>query len=302
MGEHTDRVYVLTGADSGIGARTADLLRDRGARVITCGISGRSDVRADIAEPAGRAALRAAVHERAPAGIDGLALVAGIGAPSPATVRVNYFGTLAVLEGLRELLLRSSAPRAVAVSSASALSHGDSALVRACLRGDEQRATARAARLARWGRGGTVYRSTKIALNRWVRRHASGPSWAGSGVPLNVVAPGVVDTASARASILGDPVRTAVVAEALPQPLGFPGPVEAVAEAIAWALTPANAFTVGQIVHVDGGADAALRGDGPYRDGVRYGPAALVRMARAAVAARTGRVTVTPTATPTASR
>ncbi|MEV4890969.1 SDR family oxidoreductase [Nonomuraea sp. NPDC055795] len=270
------RTYVVTGADTGIGALTADLLADRGDRVIRCGVAEGADVRADLGTADGRAALVRDVERLAPSGIDGLALVAGIAAPTEATVRVNYFGTLAVLNGLRPLLARASAPRAVVVSSASSLSAGDGDVVAACLRDDEAAATAAARRAIARGKGGVLYRSTKIALNRWVRRAA--PDWAGSGIPLNAVAPGIVGTESARTTMLATPAQAKLMAEALPQPLGFPGPADAVAEALAWTIGPANTFMTGQILYVDGGADATLRGDAPYADGVSYGPVAMARM------------------------
>ncbi|MFF2494669.1 SDR family oxidoreductase [Agromyces sp. NPDC058064] len=275
---HSDRVYVVTGADSGIGARVAQLLAERGARVVRCGLGDDVDVHADLARPDGRARLVDAVRALAPDGVDGLALVAGVGAPSTLPVRVNYFGTIAVLEGLRPLLAASAAPRVVAVSSASSLSPGDEALVETLLRGDEPGAIAVAERLVAAGRGGVIYRSTKIALNRWVRRHAGDDEWAGRGILLNAVAPGIVATETAMSTVLASEAQAKVLATALPQPLGMPGPVEPVAEQIAWLLTPSSAFTTGQILFVDGGADAVLRGERPYVDGVRYRPLAVARM------------------------
>src|SRR5689334_23103279 len=51
-----DRTYVVTGAASGIGAATARLLRERGARVVTSDLHD-ADVIADLATAQGRAAL-----------------------------------------------------------------------------------------------------------------------------------------------------------------------------------------------------------------------------------------------------
>lgn len=277
MPEHTGRTYVVTGTDSGIGAATAARLDAAGAHVIRCGTGPSADVRADLTTAEGRFLAIGQVRRLAPAGIDGVALVAGSAEPGIA-VGLNYFGTVALLTALREDLTRGPDPRAVVVSSASSLSAGDADLVDACLAGDEPRARAVAERLVTQGRGSVVYRSTKIALNRWLRRTAVRQEWAGSGVTLNAVAPGVVATETARRTLLADDATTRVLQDALPQPLGMPGPVEPVAAAIAWLLSRDAAFTTGQVHFVDGGAEAVLRGETPFATGVRYGPLRLARM------------------------
>lgn len=78
---------------------------------------------------------------------------------------------------------------------------GDDAVISACLRGEEESAIAAAERLLASGRGGALYRSSKIALNLWVRQSAAGEDWAGTGVVLNVIAPGIVETDTARGTL-----------------------------------------------------------------------------------------------------
>ena len=48
-----ERTYVVTGAASGIGAATTQLLRDDGHRVVTVDLRG-ADVVADLSTPEGR--------------------------------------------------------------------------------------------------------------------------------------------------------------------------------------------------------------------------------------------------------
>src|SRR5690625_4787098 len=79
-------------------------------------------------------------------------------------------------------------------------------------------------------------------------------------------------------TMLSDPAQVKVLTTALPQPLGFPGPIQAVAVALVWIIGPENSFMAGQIIYLEGGAEATLRGDGPYRVGIRYGPATMARM------------------------
>ena len=277
MPEHTGRTYVVTGTDSGIGAAVADRLVRDGARVVRCGVTEAADIHADLTDAQGRDVVVDRARALTPEGIDGVALVAGSADPAVA-VGLNYFGTVALLRALRDDLALAPEPRAVVVSSASALSAGDQDLIEACLADDEPRALAVAAGLVGRGRGTVVYRSTKIALNRWLRRAAVRPEWAGAGIPLNAVAPGVVATETARATMLADAASVRVLQDALPQPLGLPGPVEPVAASVAWLLSPDAGFTTGQVLFVDGGAEATLRGEAPFATGVRYGPIRLARM------------------------
>jgi NAD(P)-dependent dehydrogenase (short-subunit alcohol dehydrogenase family) len=217
-------------------------------------------------------------RRRARAAAPGVAPVAGSGAASAAAVSLNYFGTVAVLDTLRTDLVARPDPRAVIVSSASSLAAGDRRLIDACLAGEEQAARHAAERLIERGRGARIYRSTKIALNRWLRRTAPTERWAGGGVPLNAVAPGIVDTETARATMLADPAQIKVLQDALPQPLGMPGRLAAVTSALAWLLAPENSFTTGQVLYVDGGAEVTLRGEEPYTRPVSYGPRRMARM------------------------
>ncbi|WP_152361845.1 SDR family oxidoreductase [Microlunatus speluncae] len=250
----SERTYVVTGSASGIGASTASILRDLGATIIGCDLND-ADIIADLSTPAGRESLVAEVTKGGP--IDAVLAVAGGGRTG--LLETNYFGTVATLEGLRPLLARSRAPRAVAVSSTSSLAPADSRVLQACAAGDEAVATALVA--ADPTLREAAYGIAKRALNGWVRRAAPTPDWAGAGIPLNAVAPGVVDTPAAAWILNDDAVRAAVEAAA-PQPLGgFPGRPEWVGQLIGWLAGPENRFVTGQVIFADGGAEAALLGD-----------------------------------------
>lgn len=272
----SSRTYVVTGADSGLGEAVADRL-STDHRVLRCGVGARADVRADLTTPEGRAHLVSAVRSLSGGRVDGVVAAAGTGAPRPETVALNYFGVVAVVTGLRDLLAASEVPAVAVVSSSSTLHRGSRALVRACLSGDEDAALATARRLVRTGRGSQLYRSSKIALNHWVRSAAVSADWAGEGIVLNAVAPGVVATGTVMQSWERE---RALLQTALPQPLGMPGPVAPVADLLAYAVSPTNRFMTGQVVYCDGGTDALVRANRPQRVFLRYRPTQVVRMLR----------------------
>ncbi|ONM46393.1 SDR family oxidoreductase [Nocardia donostiensis] len=254
------RTYVVTGSASGIGAATAKMLRERGAKVIGCDL-GDADIQADVSTPEGRQLLVDQVAERGP--IDAVLAIAGGG--KTGLLETNYFGAVATLEGLRPLLAQSQAPRAVVVSSTSSLAPADERVVQACLDGNEAAAVAYVDADPSLGGATGAYGIAKRALNRWARKVATTPPWAGAGIALNVVASGVVDTPAASWIFASDETRTAVEAAA-PQPFGgFPGRPEWVGELICWLAGADNRFVTGQVVFADGGAETALIGDLHWR-------------------------------------
>jgi NAD(P)-dependent dehydrogenase (short-subunit alcohol dehydrogenase family) len=254
-----DRTYAVTGAASGIGAATTAWLRARGARVIACDLHD-SDVRADLATPDGRTALVEGVTRLCGGRLDGVVANAG-GGPPETMLALNFFGAVATVEGLRPLLERSAAPRAVLISSLAALGPFDPVLVEACLHGDESAAVAAArAWSAAGGSPAHLYGSAKHALNRWCRRVAVGPAWAGAGIPLNVVAPGIVDTPAA-AWILSNPGLREEMLRRVPLPGVRPARPEQIAALVAWCVGPENALMSGQVLFADGGFECAARGE-----------------------------------------
>ncbi len=259
MSEHA-RTYVVTGAASGIGKETADLLLERGHRVIGVDLHG-ADIDVDLGTASGRAELVAQVTELSGGHIDAIIANAGLATGTPATVAVNYFGAVATLEGLRPLLQNSPAPRAVATASMALLFPPDQVLLDAMLAGDEGAALARAQTLAESpDTAGAIYGTTKRALARWIRRTAPTEAWAGAHIPLNAVAPGVVETPMTAQFTATEQARTAIL-DTVPMPLnGIFQPRDA-AYLLAWVTSAENAHLCGQVIFIDGGSDVALRGD-----------------------------------------
>ncbi|MGB6553994.1 MAG: SDR family oxidoreductase [Candidatus Binataceae bacterium] len=266
-----DRTYVVTGAASGIGKATMSYLRERGDRVIACDLRN-ADVNADLASVEGRAELVDGVTRLSGGTIDAIVANAG-GGPAQTSLSLNFFGAVATLEGLRPLLKASRAPRAVAVSSIASFSPVDPGLVQACLSMDESAANAGAWELAakiapvdkmtavQAGKIGLdLYSIAKHSLNCWCRRVAVKPQWAGAGIPLNVVAPGFIDTPAA-AYILSDPDRSAAMERMVPMRGVYPARPEQMAAILAWCVSPENSLMTGQILFADGGAECLARGE-----------------------------------------
>jgi NAD(P)-dependent dehydrogenase (short-subunit alcohol dehydrogenase family) len=220
-----------------------------------------ADVIADLGTASGRAAAIAAVEEQSGGAIDGLVTWAGIagltGVPGGLLVAINYFGTVALQEGLRPLLARGERAAAVAISSNSTTCQPGIPmdLVEACLDGHED-----AARAAGDDAGSlAVYPATKIAVARWVRRNAPTAGWAGAGITLNAVAPGAIETNMLQAT--RDDERIGKFIDAFPVPVGRTGNPDELAAFVQFLLGPDARFFCGSVVFVDGGTDALLRAD-----------------------------------------
>lgn len=251
------RLVVVTGAASGIGAAVSSLLLSRGDRVVGVDLKD-ADVCADLSSIEGRAAAVEAVLELAGGVVDGLVTCAGLSVPSPVLPRVNYFGTTALATGLRPALAASATPRVVLIGSISGTQPVDEALVAALLADDEPLAVSLAEAAIADGRPQQLYPSSKSAVAQWARRSSVSPGWAQEGIAVNVVAPGVVLTPMS-AALVADPAMKKVMDDAVPMPLhGYAQP-EDLARVVGFLVSPELTHVTGQVLYVDGGAEATMR-------------------------------------------
>lgn len=254
--------YAISGAASGIGAATRAKLENAGNDVI--GIDLRdTEVVADLSTPDGRASAVADTLDACGGTLDGLVTAAGVGPPlrGGPIARVNYFGSHALLDGLRPALAAGGAAQVVQVGSNSTTTSPNLPpdLIDAFLAGDEDTAVAIVEAIAEPFDSAIAYGGAKLAISRWCRRAAPTPEWVGQGITLNVIAPGAVQTPLLK---LGQDDETfGPLLESFPIPTGEPATPELIADWIVFMLSPAARYACGSVVFVDGGSDAAIRSD-----------------------------------------
>lgn len=260
-----NRTIVVTGSASGIGKATAEILEDAGDTVIRIDLA-EGDITVDLTDAEATAGVVEKVAEASGGVLDGLVANAGVSAPSPLSLAINYFGTVRLIDALRPLLAKSDAPRISVTSSAATLQSNDSELVDLLLAGDEDAAMARGAALADQGpmAGYANYASSKRAISRWIRRVAPTDAYAGAGIGINGVGPGQVITGMTKDLFASEEGRKQA-ADAMPTPYNGVAEAEHIGAAHAFLVSAANARMTGQVIFVDGGFDALSRGDDIWR-------------------------------------
>lgn len=256
--------YAITGSASGMGRETARRLRDNGHSIIGVDIKD-ADVVADLSTPDGRTAAAHRVLELSGNRLDGAVLAAGLG-PSPGRDRirkiaaVNYFGVVELLVAWRAALAAADRAKVVVIGSNSTttIPAVPRRAVKALLAHDADKAV-RTLRLLGPAAPSMMYGASKIAVSRWVRRHAVLPDWAGAGVRLNALSPGAIMTPLLQEQ-LSDP-RQAKAVLSFPVPVGGFGDPGHMADWMCFMLSDAADFLCGSVVFVDGGTDAYFRSD-----------------------------------------
>ena len=244
----------VTGTASGIGAATKAKLEAQGHRVIGVDLRG-ADVCGDLSQPGDRTRIVDEVNALCGGVLDGLVPCAGVSTPVPneLIVRVNFYGTLAIVNGLRPALEKGTNSAVVMISSNSTtMTPGlsvDDAM--AYLQQDEESVVARFSSPAAF----VAYPAGKLAVAFWVRMNAA--DWMKSGIRLNAVAPGVIDTGMTRPLLDMPGVKDSL--DMIPIPRGRWGQPEEIANAIAFLGSSEASYVVGQILFVDGGTDALLQ-------------------------------------------
>ena len=249
------KVALITGAGSGIGAATAQLLAERGARVglvdrdaagmaaiaksIREAGGGTREIVADVSDRAAAEREAAAIVE-AWGRIDVLATCAGISSGAGTVLthdevvwervwRINVMGTVNWVRAALPTMLAAGRGSIVTIASQLAFNSGGNLC---------------------------AYIASKGAIVSFTKTTAV--DFAKQGIRVNSVAPAVIDTPLSRGSALTRPDAEAHRAWRIQRhPVGRIGEADEVARAIAYLASDEASFTTGSVLLVDGGWTAA---------------------------------------------
>lgn len=243
---------LITGVSSGIGEETARIARAQGAEVIGVDVSQPKVevdqvLRADLGDRASINALLAQL----PAGLDGLANIAGLPPtrPAPQVLRVNLVG----LKHLTLGLLPQLADGASIVNLASLAGVAWPEAVPAIRASESLDFDGVEAFCAEHGiEGARSYFFSKEALIAWTLLNRW--TWRARGIRMNAVSPGPVDT-----PILKDFIETlGARAEEDMKTMDRPGRPSDIASVVAFLLSDGSGWLRGANLPVDGGMHSHL--------------------------------------------
>ncbi len=241
-----------------MGIAIREHLEAKGERVI--GIDVRdAEVIADLSTEEGRSEMIEEVGRLCGGTLDGVVAGAGVAnradIPGDVVTSVNYFGGVATLEGLRPMLAKGSAPRAVGIASNTMnvvpIHQG---LLDLYLAGDEAAAREMSNQFDR--QDTAVYGTSKFGFARWMREHAIKQEWIGSGIALNAIAPGVIATPMAPEEQIK---ATLELGDVYPMPARRAGTADEIAGLVGYLLSEGAGFVCGAVIFIDGGTEAAVR-------------------------------------------
>lgn len=249
------RTIVITGSSSGMGLTSRTLLEQSGARIIGVSKTPGEEVTADLSTDQGVDAAVAEIIRLCDGKLDGVFANAGVDSENSDLVfGLNYFGVIRLLEKLRPLLAESADARVlINASNSVVITPGiPEGPVEALLRFDRAAAKEAIAATPKW-----TYQTSKTAISRWARKAAPGNDWAGSGISMNILAPGAVMTALLEKD-MQDPRKAAGI-NSLPKPLGELPKPENVASLVKFLLMDDSRFIVGQYLIIDGGTEVTWK-------------------------------------------
>lgn len=108
--------------------------------------------------------------------------------------------------------------------------------------------------------GYTNYSASKRAIARWIRRVAPTEDFAGKGIGINGVGPGVVETPMTT-ELLSTEEGRELAFGTMPAPYNGAQRPQDIADVLVWLVNGGNRSMTGQIIYVDGGFDSIGRGE-----------------------------------------
>jgi 3-oxoacyl-[acyl-carrier protein] reductase len=244
----TGRVALVTGASSGIGAATARVLADLGARVALGyhrNAAGAEETRKGI-EAGGGTAIALKADVRRPDEIRSL-VEQTAGALGPIDILVNNAGSLVERQGIRQVTeARLSEIFTLNVTSAVMAAQAVVPAMMERRRGAIINVVSIAGHTG-GGPGAGAYSSSKAALATYSKAMAK--ELAPHGIRVNAVAPGVIDTPFHELFSTPEMLRNFVATI----PLGRLGTSEECATVIAFLASDAASYLIGETIEINGG-------------------------------------------------